>query len=486
MYQYSSFETWGIASNGHRVSFPQEINQPAKIFPRLPTEIKIIQVRKQNHNKEGYKDFKVRRYVIQNALIWLKGNNPAYSDIEIDKDRLSLYPIDGEMPNLQTVVIPDQNRNMDKGPAFDQINLESEHGESNSGVLLPDLPTNMQEKIQNVVTEVTGKTECVTTNRQGNISIPWPTLDNNPVSEFTTRNFFSMAFPNLFPYGEADFYANRPRTCHNILDWADHLLWYKDGRFAQHSYFKFIVHNMVMRKKSIERGSYIFHQQLGDENVSMSELKEKLQKGDCNMAKKISYFSASLRGTSQYWATRAKELRALIQFKVNNGGGLPSYFATAICAEFYFKPLRRLLSIYLKQANGTDIDLNNKTQIFNAVQQNSHIVAKYFDLRTHSYFKTVMGPLFGVNTYWYRQEFAKSRGMVHWHGLCWREDREPHNLLYEAVQNGLSEPECAKKLSEWASQQLGIASCWHRLKRPTSERSLASTRRDSSTSSRGR
>ena len=29
----------GIASSGHRVTFPQEINEPAKIFPRLLKEI---------------------------------------------------------------------------------------------------------------------------------------------------------------------------------------------------------------------------------------------------------------------------------------------------------------------------------------------------------------------------------------------------------------------------------------------------------------
>ena len=45
-----------------------------------------------------------------------------------------------------------------------------------------------------------------------------------------------------------------------------------------------------------------------------------------------------------------------------------------------------------------------------------------------------MSPTFGVSAYWYRQEFAKSRGMVHWHGLCWRSDREPHNLLHNAIQ----------------------------------------------------
>lgn len=38
----------GIASSGHCVTFPQEINELAKFFPRLPPEIQIIKVR----NKE--------------------------------------------------------------------------------------------------------------------------------------------------------------------------------------------------------------------------------------------------------------------------------------------------------------------------------------------------------------------------------------------------------------------------------------------------
>ena len=50
-----------------------------------------------------------------------------------------------------------------------------------------------------------------------------------------------------------------------------------------------------------------------------------------------------------------------------------------------------------------------------------------------------MGPLFGVNSYWYRKEFAKSRGMVQWHSLCWCKDREPQNIMYEALKDGLSD-----------------------------------------------
>ena len=49
------------------------------------------------------------------------------------------------------------------------------------------------------------------------------------------------------------------------------------------------------------------------------------------------------------------------------------------------------------------------------------------------------------------------RGMVHWHGLCWRSDREPHNLLYNAIEDGLLDPDCANVLSQWATEQFGLS-----------------------------
>ena len=90
--------------------------------------------------------------------------------------------------------------------------------------------------------------------------------------------------------------------------------------------------------------------------------------------------------------------------------------------------------------------------MFKTVQENPHIVAKYFDLRTKDYFDQVMRPVFNVDCYWYRQEFAKS--MVHWNGLAKHEDKEPHTLLHDAFEAVLTLDETAEKLSNWASSQL--------------------------------
>lgn len=66
------------------------------------------------------------------------------------------------------------------------------------------------------------------------------------------------------------FYINRPNTCSSMGDWAEDLLWYTDGRFAKHPYFK-VLHNMIMRKK--EHSSFIVKQKLGDQHFTVSDLK---------------------------------------------------------------------------------------------------------------------------------------------------------------------------------------------------------------------
>lgn len=206
----------------------------------------------------------------------------------------------------------------DNGSAPDQNDPGEIQGTTYSSVILPDPPIDIKTKVQEIVSDVVGENHgAVSIYRRGTVTIPWPTRDNQPISEFTTHYYFTLAFPSLFPYGTGDFYMNRPRTVQSMSDWAEHMLWYDDGIFAHHPYFKFVIHNMIMRKRAIENSNFVVHQKLGDQHFSVSELREKIQNGDDSFAKQMLYFGASLRGSSQYWAQRAKELRALIQFQIN-------------------------------------------------------------------------------------------------------------------------------------------------------------------------
>ena len=266
----------GISSSGHCVTFPQQVNEPAQILPNLPSEINIIKVQKKGRN-DSSKQFRVRRYQVQYALQWLKLNNPAYSDILISQERLENLPIDSDI-DLPTLDVNEVSTSNDMGPAHEQTDPGEIASDTESGVLLPEPAVNIREQVENVVKNVIGPAHGPVTESRNVVTIPWPSRDDTPVSEFTTMHFFSLAFPCLFPNSSGDFYINRPRTCSSLSDWTDHLIWYDDGRFAQHPNFQFIAHNMIMRKRTLEQSTYIVQQQLGDKHLSVCDIKEQIKK----------------------------------------------------------------------------------------------------------------------------------------------------------------------------------------------------------------
>ena len=97
---------------------------------------------------------------------------------------------------------------------------------------------NVQAQVEAAINEVVNEPQEAETEgvQQGRTQpvIPWPSTDTTPASEFMTPYFFTMAFPSLLPCGKGDFHINRPITCPTLHDWAEHLLWYQDGRFARH------------------------------------------------------------------------------------------------------------------------------------------------------------------------------------------------------------------------------------------------------------
>jgi len=133
----------GIASRGHCIAFPQAVQEPATILPRLPEEVDIIRVRRQGID-DTHKDFRVRRNCVERALPWLKDNNLAYAHVVIDNGRIQNLPEDGELPHLRTVEFTETEHGNDQGPAPNQMEMEvddddDDDWETVSGVLLPEL-----------------------------------------------------------------------------------------------------------------------------------------------------------------------------------------------------------------------------------------------------------------------------------------------------------------------------------------------------------
>jgi hypothetical protein len=189
----------GIASSGYCVTFPQEINEPAKIFPRLPHEINIIKVKKHGKN-DTCKEFRVRRFKVEHALQWLKLHNLAYSDIQISAERLQTLPEDGELQDIITLQFKENAPHVnDRGPASEQTEINVSEGFTNSGAQLPDSNINIKKQVESILQNVIGDNHGdVSVNKRGTITIPWPTRDNIPVSEFTTQYFFYFSLSCTF------------------------------------------------------------------------------------------------------------------------------------------------------------------------------------------------------------------------------------------------------------------------------------------------
>jgi hypothetical protein len=58
---------------------------------------------------------------------------------------------------------------------------------TNSSVLLPDPNVDIKKKVENVINAVIGEDH-------GTVTIPGPTRQNIPISEFTTQYFFTTFF----------------------------------------------------------------------------------------------------------------------------------------------------------------------------------------------------------------------------------------------------------------------------------------------------
>jgi len=71
--------------------------------------------------------------------------------------------------------------------------------------------------------------------QNGNSSIEWPQINNNPINEFKTPGYIACIFPTLYPTGCADLLAERIWDV-NPAEYFKHLLIYKDGRFVHHSH----------------------------------------------------------------------------------------------------------------------------------------------------------------------------------------------------------------------------------------------------------
>ncbi|GBC48157.2 uncharacterized protein LOC105316640 [Rhizophagus irregularis DAOM 181602=DAOM 197198] len=185
----------------------------ASKLPRHPSLLDMLVIRHQSvSNAEAFRDFKVRRDKVIQALIWLKQNNRYYANVIIDHEILQSLPIDG--------TIDDQLQDINEDIDYD----ESENDViTHTFILLSPSANREDTAIRNTLNRIQNE----------NHHIMWSQINGNPVNEFQTPGDIKPA------------------------KYFRHLLQYKDRRFTRHARWWYFALNSQMRWRLLQEGKVI-------------------------------------------------------------------------------------------------------------------------------------------------------------------------------------------------------------------------------------
>jgi ATP-dependent DNA helicase PIF1 len=399
--------------SGHCVSFMQNIIRTVDILPNLPSELDIIILRPSDqivtadvrYQRQYRTDFRVRRSAVLTWLRFLKRNHQDYAYITISDQRIDQLPVDADVSNLIQTVIDDTDVLTDVPAATDDISPP------NSQSMVPDLNTDLTER-EIILNGLTTTREPDGLFPDG---LPAPVIRNTPLDEAAGADrLFAMAFPTLYPTGKADFNEPRIRKV-SLKEYARHLLCFTDGRFGRHPRWRFLVFNILMRRKAGASARFYVSKVPDMKGLTREELAELLQKTD-TILPTIVRQGSSLIGTRPYWKNRSNTLMAQARFLCPTTAPV---FITFSAADMQWQDLHRHFPGY--QEAVTADETARKLWIWNMVQQQPHIIANYLTLRFQNFLTHVLKPLFNLTDFWYRSEW-QARGSGHFHCLFWIPD----------------------------------------------------------------
>ena len=254
---------------------PQNVTELATSLPRYPKDLAVIIV-KVKGKENTFRDVKVRKQKVNNALVWLINNNPHYSELRINQEALNLLPDNGVPPDLVTVesdddIISHDDCSADTGPPTDNPSEDIVY--NNSTEMSSFLPVGEQQQQQEI--------EAVRNQLSESEPMPWPSNDNEPLNEYQVSHLATMAFPTLFPDGKGDPTNQKLLRDVPLQERIKHLLKFAeiiDGkwvyRFANHPRFSYWAFNMIQRKRILQQTGIFLKQNPGEAHISINELRE--------------------------------------------------------------------------------------------------------------------------------------------------------------------------------------------------------------------
>jgi hypothetical protein len=325
-----------------------------------------------------------------------------------------------------------------------------------SGIACPRDPRDLEQEVRQALEQMlgAGNADAVRTAlSSGRVAVTeWEREEGEAVKELATEGFFAMVAPHVFVNGSCDITI--PQLVRlSLHEWIRHIYWTGDGRVPRHRNLKFILFNLMLRKRALEQGGFLVAQQLDDAHLGIEALRAAHESGDDSVARKIISVGGNLINTDTYWRERKRELDAMHSWRRARYGDLPAYFQTNSIAEYHDPHLHRVLALYLSRTRG-DIDeragsfetalhhlQTDNSYLRDVLQECGHITTTYFDAHATNYYATVLKEVMQYDDAWWRYEFAKSRGAIHSHGLT---SSRMHRAMTEAAQR------CG--WSDWAAE----------------------------------
>lgn len=405
---------------GHVINFLRDIGKVYSQLPRLPEELDVIIVRPANTADNTYmqrqfrRDFRVRQAAIRIWLDFLNQNHPSYRDIVIDEQALSQLPADG---NVMNRIITEESAAVD---AQNEVDPDDDQSHDVEAAAVPNFFAN-QTDLEMLHNHMQNRGPAEQPPLQPFIQMP--EVRSTPLSEFNrTQPLLSLAFPTLYPRGQADYIEPRQRTI-TYAEYIEHAMKWHDGRFARHPRFRFVVFNTLMRAQVNTRSSFFVKRSHGSRPVDIAELRAAFEENTVEgqaLLNSVVRYTGSLRGTRAFWNGRRHQLDAMV-----HGLGTPNVFMTFSAADLHWDSLARHMPRYEEWKTAT-----TEQQVSIARQnlrENPHIAAYHFHRRLTLFRTIVMQKKFNIKDYWVRYEW-QGRGSSHSHGLYWLDGALPPQM----------------------------------------------------------
>lgn len=473
---------------GHVCSFQQDVNSVATSLPNLPENVKAVKMVRTYKDADGamqIRTYMVNRSRVMRALKWLVNHHVDYKqarengELEINEENLDWL---GEEEEAELPSVTEITKTFDSSQ---EVDGETDFGVSKEQVVDPlTSDTHAEMETSGIACaengNVVSERQCAAleslkeaSKKNPDVSVlDWPQQSREALSEYGDERIFSNAFPHLFPGGIGDIDEIDRHTDVSAPNWAKHLLYYSDGRFARDSIWPFFAYNYIVRKKNVSSGSYFVKSHIVNPPRTIDELKDELRSGNSSFVNKIMFYSKRLRGTDGYWRHQRAQLYNWIHHHIAAGNGAPNIFLTLSCAEYFWADMIRLLEerVWIAEGknvnkdgahcyrNGIIIDFSaNVTARNKAVNDYSIVVQEFFIRRLEDWLNSVGKRVIGIEHYWCRLEFAKGRGQIHAHLIAILNKDMMRDLQAQLNFERLISSEEAKIVGDWAATTFGLS-----------------------------